>query len=199
MSLWSGAKVDDDGVATWVLSSNAARPIFGPATSTASTAARPITSELILKTAWFPSRHLCPGVKGLRPAVFEPGALASRLAPSARRILRRGAVVHQRPRVACRQAHRVAPAWQLKLVDMLQEITKAQLRGLQLGRLKEAARFVPSRSALAKRNNVKMALNVPANARDPRGQWHHRRISERSPHVNLSRCSLTKAPITSTP
>ena len=36
---------------------------------------------------------------------------------------------------------------QLKLVDMLQEITKAQLLGLQLGRLKEAGRFVPSRSA----------------------------------------------------
>jgi glutaryl-CoA dehydrogenase len=55
---------------------------------------------------------------------------------------------------------------QLKLVDMLQEITKAQLLSLQLGRLKEAGKVRPQQVSLAKRNNVKMALECARNARD---------------------------------
>jgi glutaryl-CoA dehydrogenase len=55
---------------------------------------------------------------------------------------------------------------QLKLVDMLEEITKAQLLAWRLGRLKEAKRARPQQVSLAKRNNVKMALEIARNARD---------------------------------
>ena len=49
---------------------------------------------------------------------------------------------------------------QNKLVDMVQEITKAQLLCLQLGRLKEAGTLRPAQVSLAKRNNVAVAGDV---------------------------------------
>ncbi|MEO6952986.1 MAG: acyl-CoA dehydrogenase family protein [Polyangia bacterium] len=55
---------------------------------------------------------------------------------------------------------------QLKLVDMLTEITKAQLLILRLGRLKEQKRATVAQISMAKRNNVKMALTIARNARD---------------------------------
>ena len=54
---------------------------------------------------------------------------------------------------------------QAKLADMLTEITSAQLIALQLGRLKEAGTMRPQQVSLAKRNNVRMALNVARTAR----------------------------------
>jgi glutaryl-CoA dehydrogenase len=54
---------------------------------------------------------------------------------------------------------------QVRLVDMLTEITKAQLLCLQLGRLKDADRLRPQQVSLAKRNNVDMATNVAREAR----------------------------------
>jgi glutaryl-CoA dehydrogenase len=54
---------------------------------------------------------------------------------------------------------------QVRLVEMLTEITKAQLLCLQLGRLKDAGRMTPQQVSLAKRNNVDMATNVAREAR----------------------------------
>jgi glutaryl-CoA dehydrogenase len=55
---------------------------------------------------------------------------------------------------------------QQKLVDMLQEITKAQLLAWRLGRLKEAGKARAQQVSLAKRNNVKMALECARTARE---------------------------------
>ena len=55
---------------------------------------------------------------------------------------------------------------QRKLVDMVSEITKAQLLCLRLGRLKEADKLTPGQISLAKRNNVDMARNIARDARD---------------------------------
>ena len=55
---------------------------------------------------------------------------------------------------------------QNKLVDMVQEITKAQLLCLQLGRLKEAGTLRPAQVSLAKRNNVAVARDIARDARD---------------------------------
>jgi glutaryl-CoA dehydrogenase len=54
---------------------------------------------------------------------------------------------------------------QVRLADMLTEITKAQLLVLQLGRLKDAGTFTPQQVSLAKRNNVNMATEVAREAR----------------------------------
>jgi glutaryl-CoA dehydrogenase len=58
---------------------------------------------------------------------------------------------------------------QAKLVEMLSEITKAQLLALRLGRLKESGKLRPAQVSLAKRNNVSMALEIARVARDVLG------------------------------
>src|SRR5690606_17299183 len=54
---------------------------------------------------------------------------------------------------------------QIRLAEMLTEITKAQLLCVQLGRLKDDGRMRPQQVSLAKRNNVDMATNVAREAR----------------------------------
>jgi glutaryl-CoA dehydrogenase len=54
---------------------------------------------------------------------------------------------------------------QVRLADMLTEITKAQLLCLQLGRLKDAGTMTPQQVSLAKRNNVNMACECAREAR----------------------------------
>jgi glutaryl-CoA dehydrogenase len=54
---------------------------------------------------------------------------------------------------------------QVRLADMLTEITKAQLLCLQLGRLKDAKTMTPQQVSLAKRNNVNMACECAREAR----------------------------------
>jgi glutaryl-CoA dehydrogenase len=54
---------------------------------------------------------------------------------------------------------------QEKLADMLQEIVKAQLVGLRVARLKDEGKVTPVMVSLAKRNNVKAALEIARSAR----------------------------------
>jgi glutaryl-CoA dehydrogenase len=54
---------------------------------------------------------------------------------------------------------------QVRLADMLSEITKAQCLTLQLGRLKDAGTMTPQQVSLAKRNNVSMACDCAREAR----------------------------------
>lgn len=54
---------------------------------------------------------------------------------------------------------------QKKLVEMVSEITKAQLLNHQLGRLKDAGKSSFHHVSLAKRNNVEMALEIARSAR----------------------------------
>ncbi len=54
---------------------------------------------------------------------------------------------------------------QVRLADMLTEITKAQFLNLQLGRLKDRGTMTPQQVSLAKRNNVSMACECAREAR----------------------------------
>jgi len=55
---------------------------------------------------------------------------------------------------------------QMKLVEMLTEITKGQLLALQVGRLKDAGKLQHAMVSMAKRNNVDVALRIAREARD---------------------------------
>lgn len=55
---------------------------------------------------------------------------------------------------------------QAKLAEMVSEITKAQLLVWRLGKLKEAGTIRPQHVSLAKRNNIKMALDIARECRD---------------------------------
>jgi glutaryl-CoA dehydrogenase len=54
---------------------------------------------------------------------------------------------------------------QQKLVEMISEITKAQLLAFQLGQLKDAGKVKAAQISLAKRNNVAKALEIARSAR----------------------------------
>jgi glutaryl-CoA dehydrogenase len=54
---------------------------------------------------------------------------------------------------------------QQKLVEMITEITKAQLLAFQLGQLKDAGKVKAAQISLAKRNNVAKALEIARSAR----------------------------------
>jgi glutaryl-CoA dehydrogenase len=54
---------------------------------------------------------------------------------------------------------------QVRLADMLTEITKGQLLALHLGRMKDAGIFTPQQVSLAKRNNVNIATDIAREAR----------------------------------
>jgi glutaryl-CoA dehydrogenase len=54
---------------------------------------------------------------------------------------------------------------QLRLVEMLTEITKAQLLVVQLGRIKDRGELHHAQVSMAKRNNVSMACDVAREAR----------------------------------
>ena len=62
---------------------------------------------------------------------------------------------------------------QVRLAEMLTEITKAQLLVLQLGRLKDQGTMKPAQVSLAKRNNVNMACECAREARRLLGRQRH--------------------------
>jgi glutaryl-CoA dehydrogenase len=127
-----------------------------------------ITSELVLDEAQVPEENLLPGAHGLKSALscltqarygIAWGAIGAAMAcfdevlnyTGERRVFGRTVNSFQ--------------LTQAKLADMLTEITKGQLLALQLARLKEAGRMRPEQVSLAKRNNVRMALEVARTAR----------------------------------
>jgi glutaryl-CoA dehydrogenase len=128
-----------------------------------------VTSELVLEDVDVGEDALLPGVSGLRGPLsclsqarfgICYGAVGAAMACYDE------ALGYAKDRV---QFSRPIAGYQLvqrKLVDMVSEITKAQLLCLRLGRLKEADRLTPGQVSLAKRNNVAIARDIARDARD---------------------------------
>jgi glutaryl-CoA dehydrogenase len=128
-----------------------------------------VTSELILEDVEVGEDALLPGVSGLRGPLsclsqarfgIGYGAVGAAMACYDE------ALSYAKDRV---QFSRPIAGYQLvqrKLVDMVQEITKAQLMCWRLGRLKESGTLTPAQVSLAKRNCVAMARECARDARD---------------------------------
>jgi glutaryl-CoA dehydrogenase len=128
-----------------------------------------VTSELVLEDCEVGEDALLPGVSGLRGPLscltqarfgICYGAVGAAMACYDE------ALSYAKDRV---QFSRPIAGYQLvqrKLVDMVSEITKAQLLCLRLGRLKEAGRMTSGQISLAKRNNVAIARDIARDARD---------------------------------
>jgi glutaryl-CoA dehydrogenase len=126
------------------------------------------TSEIHLEDVHLPADAVLPGSGGLKSPLMcltqarygiAWGAVGAAMAcyDEALRYARQR-VMFSRP-IAATQIQ------QVRLVDMLTEITKAQLLALQLGRLKDAGTVTPEQVSLAKRNNVNMATECAREAR----------------------------------
>ncbi len=128
-----------------------------------------VTSELVLEDCEVGEDALLPGVSGMRGPLsclsqarfgICYGAVGAAMACYDE------ALGYAKERV---QFSRPIAGYQLvqrKLVDMVSEITKAQLLCLRLGRLKEANKLTPGQISLAKRNNVDTARDIARDARD---------------------------------
>jgi glutaryl-CoA dehydrogenase len=127
-----------------------------------------VTSELILDDVRVPARNELPGAQGLKAPLsclnearygIVWGVLGAAIA------CYRSALDYARARV---QFDRPIASYQLsqeKLVNMLTEITKAQLLALQLGRLKDQGKATATQISMAKLNNVREALQIAREAR----------------------------------
>jgi glutaryl-CoA dehydrogenase len=131
-----------------------------------------ITSELVLEDVRLDEAHHLPEARGLKAPLS--------CLTQARYGIAWGAIGAARTCYQCaldyvksrKQFTRPLAGYQLvqrKLVDMLTEITKAQLVCLRLGQLKDANRMRPEHVSFAKRNNVNAALRIAREARDMLG------------------------------
>jgi glutaryl-CoA dehydrogenase len=126
------------------------------------------TSELILQDVRLPAEALLPGSGGLKSPLMcltqarygiAWGAVGAAMACYDE------ALSYARNRVMFDRPIGQTQIQQVRLADMLTEITKAQLLALQLGRLKDQGTMTPQQVSLAKRNNVNMACECAREAR----------------------------------
>jgi glutaryl-CoA dehydrogenase len=127
-----------------------------------------VTSELVFDNVRIPRTNRLPGGTGLKLPLsclsqarygIAWGAIGAAMACYA------AALGYAKTRI---QFERPIAAFQLtqaKLVNMITEITKAQLLCLQLGRLKDAGKVRFQQISFAKRNNVFHALEIAREAR----------------------------------
>ncbi len=126
------------------------------------------TSEISLQEVRVPAENLLPESMGLRHPLMclnqarygiAWGAIGSAMACYDE------ALSYAKNRVQFDKAIAGYQIQQVRLVEMLTEITKAQLLCLQLGRMKDAGELHHSHVSMAKRNNVNMACEVAREAR----------------------------------
>ncbi|TFG47909.1 MAG: acyl-CoA dehydrogenase [Gemmatimonadales bacterium] len=126
------------------------------------------TSELVLEDVHLPKDALLPGSGGLKSPLMcltqarygiAWGAIGAAMACYDE------ALRYAKTRIMFDRPIGQTQIQQVRLADMLTEITKAQLLALQLGRLKDAGRMTPQQVSLAKRNNVNIACDCAREAR----------------------------------
>ncbi|MGE5246703.1 MAG: acyl-CoA dehydrogenase family protein [Verrucomicrobiota bacterium] len=127
-----------------------------------------VTSELILEDVRVPEENLLPGVQGLKGPLMcltqarygiAWGAVGAAMACFDE------ALSYTRERKMFGREVASFQLTQAKLADMLTGITAGQLIALKLGRLKDEGKMRPQQVSLAKRNNVRMALETARTAR----------------------------------
>ncbi|MBK6689618.1 MAG: acyl-CoA dehydrogenase family protein [Deltaproteobacteria bacterium] len=131
-----------------------------------------VTSGLVFDEVRVPAANLLEGVSGLKGPLgclnqarygIAWGAVGAGIA------CYKAALDYSKERI---QFGKPIASFQLvqdKLAEMISRIVQAQLLVLQLGRLKDAGKHKPVQVSLAKRNNVRMALEIARTAREVLG------------------------------
>jgi glutaryl-CoA dehydrogenase len=126
------------------------------------------TSELVLQDVCVPKEALLPKSAGLKSPLMCLTAARYGIAwgaVGAAMACYHESLSYAKTRVAFGKPIGGFQLQQARLVEMLTEITKAQLLCVQLGRLKDQGRATPQQVSLAKRNNVSMATDVARETR----------------------------------
>ncbi len=126
------------------------------------------TSEIALQDVRVPQANLLPGTAGLKSALSCLNQARYGIAwgaVGAAQACYDEALSYAKNRVQFDRPIAGTQIQQQRLVEMLTEITKAQLLCVQLGRLKDNGTLSHTQVSLAKRNNVSMACEVAREAR----------------------------------
>jgi glutaryl-CoA dehydrogenase len=127
-----------------------------------------VTSELFFEDCLIPEENILPNSKGLKSPLMcltqarygiAWGAIGAAIDCYTT------ALKYAKQRVQFARPIAGFQLTQKKLVEMVTEITKAQLLCLRLGRLKDEGELDPLHVSMAKMNNVAMALDIARSAR----------------------------------
>ncbi len=127
-----------------------------------------LTGELIFEDCVIPDENILPEAKGLRAPLSCLNEARYGIAwgvTGAAMACYDEALNYAKTRIQFGKPIAGFQLTQHKLVEMLSEITKAQLLNLQLGRLKDQGKAKFYHISLAKRNNVDQALQIARSAR----------------------------------
>ncbi len=128
-----------------------------------------VTSELIFEDVIIPEENILPDSSGLKSPLMCLNQARYSIAwgvVGSMMTCYDTALSYAKSRI---QFNKPIAAYQLtqqKLVNMLTEITKAQLLNLQLGRLKDKGEVKHTQISMAKRNNCEAALDIARTARE---------------------------------
>ncbi len=126
------------------------------------------TGELVFDNVKVPKENLLPGVKGLRGPLTCLSSARYGIAwgaIGAAMDCYDAALQYSKERIQFKKPIASFQLTQKKLAEMITEITKAQLLVWRLGVLRNEDRATAAQISMAKRNNVKMALDVAREAR----------------------------------
>jgi len=127
-----------------------------------------VTSELVLEGVRVPEANRLPNARGLKSPLMCLTQARYGIAwggVGAAQACLSEAVSYTKQRMIFEKPLAGYQLTQAKIADMASEITKAQLLAWRLGRMKDAGTMRPDQVSLAKRNNVKMALDIAREAR----------------------------------
>jgi len=131
-----------------------------------------VTSELAFQDVDLPESAMLPGVKGLKGPLSCLSQARYGIAwgaIGAAQAVYDEALTYTKNRTQFGKPLAGFQLVQKKLAFMVNEITKAQLLCLRLGRLKDEGKATPARISLAKMNNVNIALEIARRGRDMLG------------------------------
>ncbi len=127
-----------------------------------------VTSELVLDSVRVPDAAVLPGVTGLRGPLSCLGEARYGIAwgaLGAGRACLEAALEYSRSRLAFDRPIGAYQLTQLKLVDMATSLTQGRLLARRLGALKDGPGVHASQVSMAKRANVRIALDAARTAR----------------------------------
>ncbi|MBM4175239.1 MAG: acyl-CoA dehydrogenase [Ignavibacteria bacterium] len=152
-----------DGIVNGFLVEKDFKGFTAPETKNKHSLRASITSELIFDNVFVPESHFLPNTSGLKSPLMclsqarygiAWGVIGSMM------VAYTTALEYAKSRVQFSKPIAAYQLTQAKLVNMLTEITKAQLIVFQLGKLKDQGKAKFTQISLAKRNNCDVALNL---------------------------------------
>lgn len=126
------------------------------------------TGELVFDDVIVPKENLLPYAKGLKGPLSCLSSARYGIAwgvIGAAMDCYDAALQYSKERIQFKKPIAAFQLTQKKLAEMLTEITKAQLLAWRLGTLRNENRATPAQISMAKRNNVKMALDIARESR----------------------------------